>query len=124
MASWACAARYFLASRRALPLAVLLPAAALGCFATAVLNVNNIRDINSDGLAGKITIPVRLGPRHARRYHWLLLLLGLGCATVVRGPHLPLALAVAVCAGRAAASLFNGCQVWAAPGVPCSSTRC
>ena len=72
---------YFLQTR-ALPLPVLLPAAALGCFATAVLNVNNIRDINSDVLAGKITIPVRLGPVHARRYHWLLLLLGLGCATV------------------------------------------
>ncbi|HEX8327856.1 MAG TPA: 1,4-dihydroxy-2-naphthoate polyprenyltransferase [Hymenobacter sp.] len=72
---------YFLQTRT-LPLQVLLPAAALGCFATAVLNVNNIRDINSDVLAGKITIPVRLGPLHARRYHWLLLLLGLGCATV------------------------------------------
>ena len=72
---------YFLQTR-ALPLPVLLPAAALGCFATAVLNVNNIRDINSDVLAGKITIPVRLGPVHARRYHWLLLILGLGCATV------------------------------------------
>jgi len=72
---------YFLQAHT-LPLTVLLPAAALGCFATAVLNVNNIRDINSDVLAGKITIPVRLGALHARRYHWLLLLLGLGCATV------------------------------------------
>lgn len=72
---------YFLQTRT-LPLRVLLPAAALGCFATAVLNVNNIRDIRSDELAGKITIPVRLGPAHARRYHWLLLLLGFGCAVV------------------------------------------
>ena len=72
---------YFLQAR-SLPLLVLLPAAALGCFATAVLNVNNIRDIKSDVLAGKITIPVRLGPIYARRYHWLLLLFGLGCATV------------------------------------------
>ncbi|MBC8081824.1 MAG: 1,4-dihydroxy-2-naphthoate polyprenyltransferase [Hymenobacter sp.] len=72
---------YFLQTRT-LPLAVLLPAAALGCFATAVLNVNNIRDIRSDELAGKITIPVRLGPAHARRYHGLLLLFGFGCAVV------------------------------------------
>ncbi|QIX60579.1 1,4-dihydroxy-2-naphthoate polyprenyltransferase [Hymenobacter lutimineralis] len=72
---------YFL-QVRTLPWPVLLPAAALGCFATAVLNVNNIRDIRSDELAGKITIPVRLGARHARRYHWLLLLLGFGCAVV------------------------------------------
>jgi 1,4-dihydroxy-2-naphthoate octaprenyltransferase len=71
---------YFLQAR-ALPLAVLLPAAALGCFATAVLNVNNIRDIVSDKLAGKITVPVRLGPQRARRYHLLLLALGVGAAT-------------------------------------------
>ncbi|ALD20426.1 1,4-dihydroxy-2-naphthoate polyprenyltransferase [Hymenobacter sp. DG25A] len=67
---------------RTLPLAVLLPAAALGCFATAVLNVNNIRDIRSDELAGKITVPVRLGPVRARRYHWLLLVLGFSCAVL------------------------------------------
>ncbi|TGE23655.1 1,4-dihydroxy-2-naphthoate polyprenyltransferase [Hymenobacter aquaticus] len=72
---------YYLQTRQ-LPLLVLLPAAALGCFATAVLNVNNIRDIRSDELAGKITIPVRLGPVRARRYHWLLLLLGFGAAIV------------------------------------------
>lgn len=70
---------YFLQART-LPLAVLLPAAALGCFATAVLNVNNIRDIVSDKLAGKITVPVRLGPQRARRYHLLLLALGVGAA--------------------------------------------
>ncbi|MCC2546800.1 1,4-dihydroxy-2-naphthoate polyprenyltransferase [Hymenobacter sp. BT175] len=72
---------YYLQART-LPLTVLLPAAALGCFATAVLNVNNIRDIHSDKLAGKITVPVRLGPVPARRYHWLLLVLGFGCAVV------------------------------------------
>ena len=101
---------YFLQTRT-LPLPVLLPAAALGCFATAVLNVNNIRDIKSDVLAGKITIPVRLGPAYARRYHWLLLLLGLGCATVFvaltyRSPWQWLfALAAPL-------FLFNAVQVW------------
>ncbi|RSK31822.1 1,4-dihydroxy-2-naphthoate polyprenyltransferase [Hymenobacter metallilatus] len=65
-----------------LPLPVLLPAAALGCFATAVLNVNNIRDIRSDALAGKITIPVRLGPQRARVYHGVLLAAGLVCAVL------------------------------------------
>lgn len=63
-----------------LPWPVLLPAITLGCFATAVLNVNNIRDIRSDKLAGKITLPVRLGPMGARRYHWLLLIIGFLCA--------------------------------------------
>jgi len=102
---------YFLQTQT-LPLAVLLPAAALGCFATAVLNVNNIRDIVSDKLAGKITVPVRLGPQHARHYHWLLLLLGVGAATVYVALtyHSPwqwlflLSLPL---------FLFNGRQVWA-----------
>jgi 1,4-dihydroxy-2-naphthoate octaprenyltransferase len=102
---------YFLQTQT-LPLAVLLPAAALGCFATAVLNVNNIRDIVSDKLAGKITVPVRLGPQHARRYHWLLLLLGVGAAVVYVALtyHSPwqwlflLSLPL---------FLFNGRQVWA-----------
>ncbi len=96
---------------QALPLVVLLPAAALGCFATAVLNVNNIRDIASDKLAGKITVPVRLGPQHARRYHWLLLVLGVGAAVlyVALTYHSPwqwlfvLSLPLFV---------FNGLQVW------------
>jgi 1,4-dihydroxy-2-naphthoate octaprenyltransferase len=52
---------------------LLLPATSAGLMAVAVLNVNNIRDIESDAQAGKRTIPVRLGPVKARLYHWLLL---------------------------------------------------
>jgi 1,4-dihydroxy-2-naphthoate octaprenyltransferase len=52
---------------------IVLPALVCGFFATAVLNVNNIRDIKSDVLAGKHSIPVRLGPKRARIYHLLLL---------------------------------------------------
>lgn len=55
---------------------VILPAMVCGFFATAVLNVNNIRDINSDLLAGKHSIPVRLGPKRARLYHLFLLAAG------------------------------------------------
>jgi 1,4-dihydroxy-2-naphthoate octaprenyltransferase len=102
---------YFLQTRT-LPLAVLLPAAALGCFATAVLNVNNIRDIVSDKLAGKITVPVRLGPQHARRYHWLLLLLGVGAAVVYVALtyHSPWQWLFVL---SLPLFLFNGRQVWA-----------
>ncbi|QNF34627.1 1,4-dihydroxy-2-naphthoate polyprenyltransferase [Adhaeribacter swui] len=53
------------------------PAASLGFFSTGVLNINNIRDIRSDELAGKRSIPVRLGPQRARVYHWFLLAAGL-----------------------------------------------
>ncbi len=56
---------------------LLLPAFACGFFSTAVLNVNNIRDINSDKLAGKNSIPVRLGAENARIYHCILLSLGI-----------------------------------------------
>lgn len=54
----------------------ILPALSSGFFATAVLNVNNIRDIKSDKLAGKKSIPVRLGKQKAVIYHWILLTLG------------------------------------------------
>jgi 1,4-dihydroxy-2-naphthoate octaprenyltransferase len=50
-----------------------LPATSLGLLSVAVLNVNNIRDLDSDRLAGKNSIPVRLGLRRARVYHWALL---------------------------------------------------
>lgn len=66
---------YFLQAQ-ALQGMVLLPALICGFFSTAVLNVNNIRDIKSDTLAGKNSIPVRLGPKRARVYHVLLLLGG------------------------------------------------
>jgi 1,4-dihydroxy-2-naphthoate octaprenyltransferase len=56
---------------------VLLPALSCGLFCVAVLNVNNIRDLESDLRAGKMTIPVRLGPPRARTYHWILLITGL-----------------------------------------------
>lgn len=52
---------------------VFWPATAVGLLSVAVLNVNNIRDIDSDRQAGKLSIPVRLGPRRARQYHWALL---------------------------------------------------
>jgi 1,4-dihydroxy-2-naphthoate octaprenyltransferase len=48
----------------------------------AVLNVNNIRDIDADRQAGKFSLPVRLGKPAAVTYHWLLLIFGLGCSIV------------------------------------------
>jgi 1,4-dihydroxy-2-naphthoate polyprenyltransferase len=51
----------------------ILPAMASGALATGVLNINNIRDINSDKNAGKITVPVRLGRKYALIYHAILI---------------------------------------------------
>jgi len=61
---------------------ILLPAFSCGLFATAVLNVNNIRDINSDVKAGKLSIPVRIGRKMAIKYHWVLLIAGLACSII------------------------------------------
>ncbi len=53
--------------------------AAIFLLATAVLNINNLRDIDSDRQNGKNTLAVRLGPVNARRYHACLLLGALLC---------------------------------------------
>lgn len=59
---------------------LLLPATSVGLFATGVLNVNNIRDIETDTMTGKRSIPARLGLLLAIRYHWGLLIAGMFCA--------------------------------------------
>ena len=51
-------------------------------FAIGVLNINNIRDIESDLTAGKFSIPVRIGREKAILYHWFLLIGGVGAAIV------------------------------------------
>lgn len=58
----------------------LLPATSCGVFAVGVLNINNIRDIESDRLTGKNSIPVRIGRDRAVRYHWMLLFAGMAAA--------------------------------------------
>jgi 1,4-dihydroxy-2-naphthoate octaprenyltransferase len=55
----------------------VLPALSCGFFSIAVLNVNNIRDIESDRQAGKFSIPVRIGRDKAVAYHWFLLAAGI-----------------------------------------------
>ncbi|BDD08231.1 1,4-dihydroxy-2-naphthoate octaprenyltransferase [Fulvitalea axinellae] len=60
----------------------LLPAISCGLFAVAVLNINNIRDVKSDRLAGKFSLPVRIGIKKAVFYHFFLLSLGLILAVI------------------------------------------
>jgi 1,4-dihydroxy-2-naphthoate octaprenyltransferase len=55
---------------------ILLPGLAIGCFATGVLNLNNMRDRISDAKAGKNTIVVMMGAHNARIYHTILILAG------------------------------------------------
>ncbi|WP_057936571.1 1,4-dihydroxy-2-naphthoate polyprenyltransferase [Algoriphagus resistens] len=55
---------------------------ALGLFSAAVLNINNIRDIESDKTAGKQSIPVRIGKKAAIFYNWFLILGGNYCLVI------------------------------------------
>ena len=60
---------------------ILLPAAAIGCFSVAVLNVNNIRDMKSDA-ATRTTVALKLGLRRARIYQTVLIAAGWVLMTV------------------------------------------
>ncbi len=55
---------------------LILPALTSGLFAVTVLNINNLRDIDSDRLAGKKTIPVRFGKAFGINYHQSIIVLG------------------------------------------------
>jgi 1,4-dihydroxy-2-naphthoate octaprenyltransferase len=86
------------------PLFVLLAAVPVGLLVTAILVVNNYRDIDTDRRAGKRTIAVRVGRRGARvEYAALLVIayaipvllwLGFGFNTWLLLPWLTLPLAV------------------------------
>ncbi|OOF43094.1 1,4-dihydroxy-2-naphthoate polyprenyltransferase [Rodentibacter trehalosifermentans] len=52
---------------------IILPALGSGLLATAVLNINNLRDTEQDAKAGKNTLAVRLGAYKGRIYHCILL---------------------------------------------------
>lgn len=53
---------------------VVLPAISLGLLSVGVLNLNNMRDIQSDTNAGKITLAIKLGKECAKRYHFALII--------------------------------------------------
>ena len=53
---------------------VVLPAVAIGLLSTAVLNLNNMRDIVSDVTAKKITLAVKLGAEKSKKYHYFLII--------------------------------------------------
>ena len=52
---------------------VYLPAVTLGLLSMGVLNLNNMRDINTDTAAGKKTLAVKLGAIKAQQYHIALI---------------------------------------------------
>jgi 1,4-dihydroxy-2-naphthoate polyprenyltransferase len=56
---------------------LFLPATAIGLLSVAVLNLNNMRDIENDKIAGKNTLVVKMGLNWAKNYHQIILLIGL-----------------------------------------------
>lgn len=54
-------------------LKLLLPAIAVGMLATAVLNLNNMRDVENDTTAGKNTLVVKMGLKWAKNYQHFLI---------------------------------------------------
>jgi len=64
---------YFLYTK-ALDVTVFLPATAIGLLSVGVLNLNNMRDRESDTKANKRTLVVKIGDEFAKYYHYYLLI--------------------------------------------------
>jgi len=62
---------------KTIALETIFPAIALGFWSTAVLNLNNMRDMKSDQTAGKFTIPLFLGFKKAKVYQTFLVVGGI-----------------------------------------------
>ncbi len=65
---------YFVAAH-AMPWWLVFPACAIGCFSVGVLNVNNIRDMETDAV-NRVTVAIKLGKRNAKIYQTVLIVLG------------------------------------------------
>lgn len=101
----------------------LIAAIPIGALATAILVVNNLRDIETDARAGKHTLAVRIGERATRAYYFALLLVAYVVPLLLwwwglAGPHallpwlsLPLALRLASRLRNERGLALNGCLV-------------
>lgn len=56
---------------------LFLPATSIGLLSVAVLNLNNMRDIENDKIAGKNTLVVKMGLKWAKKYHEIILAIGM-----------------------------------------------
>ncbi len=63
---------YYLYTKQ-LNLELLLPAISIGCLSVGVLNLNNMRDRDSDIASNKNTLVVKIGEHSAKNYHYFLL---------------------------------------------------
>lgn len=58
---------------------ILLSAISIGLLSTAVLNLNNMRDIENDKASNKRTLVVMMGSDMAKLYHLFLVVFGIAC---------------------------------------------
>lgn len=61
---------------------ILLPASSSGLLSVAVLNLNNLRDIDNDRINGKFSIPVRIGKEKGFLYQKALYLFAIVMGTI------------------------------------------
>lgn len=61
---------------------ILIPASGCGFLSVAVLNLNNLRDIENDRKTGKNSIPVRIGKIYGFYYQKIIMLLGV-CTFII-----------------------------------------
>ena len=79
---WAAVAGTYYLATKSLDFSVLLPATAMGFLSNAVLNINNIRDVENDKASGKNSLVVKLGLKKAFVYHCLLIVGAFVCLTI------------------------------------------
>jgi 1,4-dihydroxy-2-naphthoate octaprenyltransferase len=118
----AVAGTYFVQALEVTPLA-LLASVPIGALATAILVVNNLRDIEPDARAGKRTLAVRIGDWATRTYFVVLLAIAYAAPLVIlwrglSGPwvllpwlSLPLAVRLALRMRHEGGLALNGCLV-------------
>jgi len=90
---------------RVTPISILV-GCAMGCLATAILVLNNLRDLDTDLAAGKLTLATRIGRRRTR-----ILLLGLVCVAFA----IPVALLVLKLASVVVVVVLFAIPIAAAP---------
>ncbi len=64
---------YYLQTHQFNPLTIF-PAIAVGLFCVSVLNINNLRDLQTDKQSGKYTFALFLGKQNGKHYHALLII--------------------------------------------------
>jgi 1,4-dihydroxy-2-naphthoate octaprenyltransferase len=82
----------------------------VGLLATALLVVNNLRDIPTDDVAGKRTLAVRIGARRTRALYagCMLVAVAMSAAVAVKRPYALIALAAALPALPPLRSVLSG----------------